>query len=243
MRVYHTSVNWWFSTGGWGTGTLLKSPGLFLVFNNVVLWMIFTHPLIFKSSTPYTNPFVTIIIGVIVTIMFHNFFSSLARSRYLSLFSLSDSFTLLSTRSKKSTIRQVLFLSFFLSLFLFIYLFIYFIYLFFFWLSLGLVVWPTLDDPFVSQNPKEFCTSHFLRRIQGCAYTIYYYCIRSGFFSVVVTCGYYWGQSNRKMDPVIYITNTLRYYFVHTSLTERSWFRHFPLFWLVWFGFMAYQPL
>ena len=32
--------------------------------------------------------------------------------------------------------------------------------LFFIWLSLGLVVWPRLGDLFVSQNPREFCTSH-----------------------------------------------------------------------------------
>ena len=41
--------------------------------------------------------------------MFHSFFSSLARSRYLSLFSFSFSFTLRSVRTAKSTIRQVLF--------------------------------------------------------------------------------------------------------------------------------------
>ena len=40
------------------------------------------------------------------------------------------------------------------------------------WLLLSLVVWPRLDDPFVSETPKEFCTSHFLERILGYAYTI-----------------------------------------------------------------------
>ena len=40
------------------------------------------------------------------------------------------------------------------------------------WLSLGLVVWPRLDNPFLSQNPKEFWASHAPGQIQGCAYTI-----------------------------------------------------------------------
>ena len=45
--------------------------------------------------------------------MFHSFFSSLSRSWYLSLFSLSFSFTLWSAGTAKSTIRQVLFIFFF----------------------------------------------------------------------------------------------------------------------------------
>ena len=45
--------------------------------------------------------------------MFHSFFNSLARSRYLSFFSLSANFTLWLARTAKSTIRQVVFYSFF----------------------------------------------------------------------------------------------------------------------------------
>ena len=48
-------------------------------------------------------------------------------------------------------------------------------FLFFVWLSLGLVFWPRLDDPFVSQNPRRGCASHYPRQILGCAYTIYFY--------------------------------------------------------------------
>ena len=44
-------------------------------------------------------------------------------------------------------------------------------FFFFILLSLALVVWPRLDEPFVSQNPREFCASHFLGLIQYCAYT------------------------------------------------------------------------
>ena len=47
-------------------------------------------------------------------------------------------------------------------------------FLFFFFLLLlqGLVVWPRIGDPFVSQNPKGVCASHSPGHILGCAYTI-----------------------------------------------------------------------
>ena len=37
------------------------------------------------------------------------------------------------------------------------------------WLSLGLDVWQRLGDPFVSQNHREVCASHFIEQILGCA--------------------------------------------------------------------------
>ena len=48
-------------------------------------------------------------IGTIVTFMFHSFFNSLARSRYLSFFSHSFRFILWSAVTAKSTILQILF--------------------------------------------------------------------------------------------------------------------------------------
>ena len=50
--------------------------------------MVSTYPLISKFSSPFINPLgiVPITIGITVTFMFHSFFSSLARSIYLSLF-------------------------------------------------------------------------------------------------------------------------------------------------------------
>ena len=51
-------------------------------FNNAVIWMFSTHPVISKSSSPFINPLVTvprapIIIGINITFMFHSFqFSS-----------------------------------------------------------------------------------------------------------------------------------------------------------------------
>ena len=65
--------------------------------NNAVVWTVSTRPVISKSSSPCTNPLVTvprapITIGIIVTFVFRSLFSSLARSRYLSLFSHSSSY-------------------------------------------------------------------------------------------------------------------------------------------------------
>ena len=132
--------------------------------NNAVVWMLSTRLLISKTSRPRTNPLVTvpsvpITIVIVVTFLIHSFFSSRGDSQYLSFFPLSFSFIQWSARTAKSIIRQVLFL-----LFLF--------FFFFFWLSVGLVVWLKLVDPFLSQNPKEFCESHFLGQILDCAYTI-----------------------------------------------------------------------
>ena len=61
------------------------------VFNNAVVWMVSTRSPTSKSSRPFNNPLLTvpkapIPIGIIVTFMFHSFFNSQARSRYLSLF-------------------------------------------------------------------------------------------------------------------------------------------------------------
>ena len=111
--------------------------------NDAIVWMVSTSALISKSSIPLINLLVTvpsapIIIGITVTFIFQSLFSSLAKSTHLTLFSLSFSFTLWSAGTLKSTIWQVLF---------------------FYWLSLGLVVWPRLSDQFVSQNPREFCAS------------------------------------------------------------------------------------
>ena len=83
------------------------------ILNNAVFWMLSTRPPTSKSSSPFSNPLVTIpnaliTIGIIVTCMFHSFFNSLARSRCLSLFSHSFSFIPYSAGTAKSTILQVL---------------------------------------------------------------------------------------------------------------------------------------
>ena len=84
------------------------------VLNNVLVWMVSTLPPTSKSSSPFSNPLVTvpkapITIGIIATFMFHSFFNSLARSRYLSFFSYSFSFILWSAGIVSSIILQILF--------------------------------------------------------------------------------------------------------------------------------------
>ena len=82
------------------------------VLSNAVVWIVSTRPLTSKSSRPFNNPLVTVPNApiTIVTFMFHSFFNSLARSRYLSFFSLSFRFILWSAGTAKSTNLQILFL-------------------------------------------------------------------------------------------------------------------------------------
>ena len=96
------------------SSSLQDSSQYFAVLNNVVVWMVSTCPPTSKSSSPFSNSLVTvpnapITIGMIVTCMFHCFFNSLARSRYLSFYSHSFSFILWSAKTVRSTILQVLF--------------------------------------------------------------------------------------------------------------------------------------
>ena len=82
------------------------------VFNNALVWMVSTRPLTSKSARRFNNPLVTvskapITIGTIGTFMFHSFFNSLARSRYLFFFSHSFSFILWSAGTAKLTILQI----------------------------------------------------------------------------------------------------------------------------------------
>ena len=76
------------------------------VLSNAVIWIVSTRPPTSKSSRPFNNPLVIapkapITIGTIVTLMFHGFFNSLARSRYLSFFSHSINFILWSAGNSK----------------------------------------------------------------------------------------------------------------------------------------------
>ena len=71
-----------------------------------------------------------------------DFFSLLARSRSLLIFSLTFIFHQWPAVTAESTIRHVFF-----SFFLFCWC----------WLSLGLVVWSRLGYPFLSKNPRNVC--------------------------------------------------------------------------------------
>ena len=86
-------------------GTILS---ILANFNCTVVWIVSVLPLRFSSPTLFSRPLGTVptaptTIGITITFMFHSFSSSLARSRYLSIFSPSFTFTLLSAGITKST--------------------------------------------------------------------------------------------------------------------------------------------
>ena len=92
-------------------------------FINTVVWIVSIYPVVshFNQSLYHliTLPKVPITIGIRVSLMFYNFFNSLARSRYLSFFSLSFNCTLWSAETAKSTILEnFLFVYFFLIIWL-----------------------------------------------------------------------------------------------------------------------------
>ena len=176
FESFHTSVSWWFFQ--WSLNDN-KSPQVSMTLlsilanlNNAVVQMVSTRHLILKSfslctnhlvivmSAPFTIGYFTQLLSCTVFFFFFWFFSfnSLARSRYLSFVSLSFSFTLWWTWIANSTVWQVLFS-----------------FLFFFLLSLGLVIWPRLNDLFVSQNTQIICAFHSLGWIPSCAYIIWLY--------------------------------------------------------------------
>ena len=109
MMVFHWSLS--DSKSPQVSKTLLS---ILAVLNNAVVWMVSTRLPTSRSSSLFNNPLVTvpkasIKIGIIVTFMFHSFFNSLSRSRYLSFFSHSFSFILWSAGTAKSIILQILF--------------------------------------------------------------------------------------------------------------------------------------
>ena len=129
------------------------------VFNNAVVWMVSIRPPTSESSSPFSNPLVTvpnapITNGITVTFRFHNFFYSLTRSRYLSFFSHSFSFIVVSRDIKVDNFASSLF---------------------FCLLLLGLLFWPILGDLCLRQSPIGVYVCLFLGQVLGCAYTICWY--------------------------------------------------------------------
>ena len=117
--------------------------------NKAVVWIVSTCFLISKFSSPRPKPLVTvqrvrITIGITITFMFHGFFRSLARSRYLFFFSLLFDFTQWSARTAK-----------------------------FFWLTLTRSDHLAEIRLSVSQNLRRVCSSHSLGWILVSAYTIW----------------------------------------------------------------------
>ena len=84
-----------FLLESWVIANFLKFPGLCILayLNNAVVWLVSNHPFISTSFSHCTAPLMTlpsapIALSITVTFVFHCccFFSSLARSRYLSFF-------------------------------------------------------------------------------------------------------------------------------------------------------------
>ena len=104
LRVFQISISWLFLTRVWVTASFLKFPGLSSVSWPILIKLLSSY---FQVFSPFTNPLGIVpstptTIGIIATFMFHCFFSSLAWSRHLSLFSLSFIFTLWSAEIAKS---------------------------------------------------------------------------------------------------------------------------------------------
>ena len=128
--------------------------------HHAVVWMVSTRPSTSKSSKPFNNPLVTlpkapITIGTIVTFMFHSFFNSLARSRYLPFFFFTffQFYSVISWNSKVDNFTN-------------------FFFCFFCWLLLGLIFGPRLGYPCIWQSPIGVYVHHFLGQVLGCAHTI-----------------------------------------------------------------------
>ena len=176
-----------------------KSPQVFrtllsilAVLNNAVVWMVSTRPPTSKSSSPFNNPLGTvpkepIIIGIIVTFIFHSFFSSLAKSRYSSFSSHSFSFILGLAGTAKLTIFQILFL---------------------FCLLLGLIFWSRLGDLSVCQSPIGVYVCHFLGQ--------YYYGKLNRYKSSLFYFSFIWWSTRWEKDsyqsPVSYLSTQLKIY-------------------------------
>ena len=116
-------------------------------FNKAVVWTVSPRPVISKSSNPFINHLMIVLrapitIGVIATFMFDSFFFQLP-SKVGVLISHFTFFQFYSVVHWDSRVQNPA-SSFF----------------FFYWFLKGPVVWPRLDDWFLSQNPRGVCLCH-----------------------------------------------------------------------------------
>ena len=93
LQVFYTSISWWSFTGGWVAINLLGPLELFSVFwpTSTVVWMVSSRLPASNSSSLFSKSLgivsnTSVTAGIKITVMFHSFFGSLARSRYLYLF-------------------------------------------------------------------------------------------------------------------------------------------------------------
>ena len=199
--------------------------------NNAVVWMVSTRPLISISSSSYTNILVTvasvpITIGITVTFMFYSFFSSLARSTYLSLFSVSFSFTPWSAGTATSTILQVLFFSFFS----------------FFFFLLAITRSGRLDEirwsVCISKSRRSLCVSFSRTDFGLCMYRLFTAC---ECFLLVLSGGFSLTSERQEVSSKLF---WVFYLILIRKCSERSWFFllifNFYSFWSLWGSFRAH---
>ena len=157
LRVFHINVSWWFLTWVWVTALLHNSSHCSLRSQQCC-----------SLDSPHWSTYFQVLQSLYQSFgdctksanynwyshYFHvsQFFNSLAKSRYLShFFAVIQFYSAVRWESKVHNSATSLFFCY------------------------RLVVWPTLSDPFVSQNPRGFCVSHSLRQILGYEYTIFSY--------------------------------------------------------------------
>ena len=106
--------------------------------------------------------------------MYHRFFY-LARSSYLSLFSFSLSVTLWSTGTAKFRLQQVLFFG-----------------------DYHWIVWVRLNDPFRSQNPKEFYYSQMMLESFAVMLLSHFWLLKFHQHSICVVGNHIWASSTHQ---------------------------------------------
>ena len=116
MRAFHISVFQWSLSHSKSTQVFRTLLSILAVLHNIVVRMVLIFLLISSSSSPLNRyfkdvPSAPVTHDIIITLMFHSLFSSLANSNYLSTFSLSFTFTQLSNRRASSTILFLLFIT------------------------------------------------------------------------------------------------------------------------------------
>ena len=143
-----------------------------------------------KSSSHFSNPLVTVPnapIGIIVTCMFHSFFQFPSKVDVLIL--LFKFFQFNSVVSRDSKVYN-----FATSLFR--------------WLLFGLVFWPKLGDPCVSQSPIGVYVCYFQWQVLGCAYYYYYYYSLIRAFHISVSRWFFigvWVKASLLKSPGLFI--------------------------------------
>ena len=115
IRIFHMVFHWSLSDSKSPhvSRTLLR---ILVVLNNVVVWTVSTHPPTSKSSSPFSNPLVTvpnapITIAITVTFMFHSVFQFHSKVKvFILLFTFFQFYSVVSRDTKVDNFPSSLFL-------------------------------------------------------------------------------------------------------------------------------------